>query len=231
VSVQGVVVLSMGAKRIGMMIVIAVFLVLIVFSARAGVSYVVQYRTHAALDLWQQSPDKKPTLDTWQGMLDSLKGMLAFDAKNADLQNALARLYFYRAGNMDSSAKQSLQDYKQAIAGYRTVITLRPSWPYGYLNLLYNKVFVGELDAEMRDSLLHLIQLSPWEKNTLSDTVKVAVFVWPHLDKQSQRVVRSYLLLTSEKRKGEVALALKESQLKDRFCQQIAAGKAMNVCP
>jgi len=230
VSAQGVSVLPTGAKRIGMMILITVLLVLIVFSARAGVSYVVQYRTHAALDHWQKSPDKRPTLNAWQGMLDSVKEMLAFDAKNADLQNALARLYFYRAGNMDSSAKQSLQDYKQAIAGYRTVIALRPSWPYGYLNLLYNKVFVGELDAEMRDSLLHLIQLSPWEKNTLSDTVKVAVFVWPGLDKQSQQAVKSYLLLTSEKRKGEVVRALKESQLKDRFCQQIARGQAMSVC-
>jgi len=231
VNAQEAVVSSVGNKRIWMMLTIVILLVLIGFSSRTGVSYVVQYRAHAAIDLWQQSPDKRPTLSVWQDMLGLVEGMLAFDINNADLQNALARLYFYRARNMDASVEQSLQDYKQAKVGYRAVITLRPTWPYGYLNLLYSKIFAGELDVEVRASLLNLIRLSPWEKNTLSDTVKVAVFVWPHLDKKSQSVVRTYLLLASEKRKGEVALALKESQLKDRFCQNIVTGETISVCP
>lgn len=228
-SAQGIV--MKGSKRVWMMFAVVVLLVLIVFSTRAGVSYVVQYRAHAAIDLWQQSSDKQPSLGVWQGMLNSVEGMLPFDMNNADLQSALARLYFYRARNMDASVKQSLQDYQQAILGYRTVITLRPAWPYGYLNLLYSKIFVGELDAEMRHSLLHLIQLSPWEKNTLSDIVKVAVFVWPYLDKESQEVVRSYLLLASEKRKGQVMLALRGKPLKERFCQKIMIGEVSSLCP
>ncbi|PCH54270.1 MAG: hypothetical protein COC22_00505 [Flavobacteriaceae bacterium] len=230
-NVQGAVAPVAGGKRIWIMCAIVVLLVLIVFSVRAGVSYVVQYRAHAAIDLWQQSPDKQPRLNAWQDMLSSVEKALVFDVKNADLQSALARLYFYRASNMNASTQQALQYYKQAMWHYRTVITLRPAWPYGYLNFLFGKIIVGELDAEMRQSLLHLIQLSPWEKNTLSDTVKVAVFVWPHLDKKSQQVVRPYLLLAADKRKDQVILALQEKSLKERFCKQIVMAKLSRLCP
>lgn len=219
-----------GLKRIWMMFVIILLLILLGFSARAGVSYVVQYRAHAAINLWQKSLDNKPSLAVWQDMLDSVKGMLDVDAGNPVLYNVQARLYFYRARNMDVSAQQSSQDYKQAMQGYRTVIAARPAWPYAYLSLLYSKILAHELDAEMVHSLLSVIKLSPWEKASLSDTVKAAVFVWSSLDAESRQIVKSYLLRVSDKRKGEVVLALKESRLTEYFCKNIAKNEAVSVC-
>ena len=213
-----------------MMVAIIILLLLIGFSARAGLSYVAQYRVNAAIDRWQLSSDKKTSLSDWQNLFASLETMLAIDGGNPDLHNAKARLYAYRAGKIDTDSGQRSEDYKQAMQGYRTVIALRPAWPYGYVNLLYAKVFNGELDAEMQHSLLRAIKLSPWEKNTLPDIVKVAVFVWPSLDMESKKVAKAYLLEASEKRRGEFEKALKSSQLKDYFCQTIVKTDRLTLC-
>ena len=218
-------------KRIGIMIVCIIFLLLLIgFAGRTGMSYVVQYRINAAVDLWQQSADKEPTPDVWQDMRDSVERALFFDQNNPELHFSLARLYFYRASSMDKTSKKSSQNYQQAMIGFRTVITLRPVWAYGYMNLLYAKISVGEMDAEMRQSLRQLIKLAPWEENTLSDIVKAAVYVWSYLDAQSQSVVKTYLIQVSEPRKGEVMLVLKAMHLKDRFCQQIVKGETITLC-
>ncbi len=213
-----------------MMLAIIILLLLIAFAARAGLSYVAQYRVNAAIDGWQLSLNKKSSLDDWQNMLSSLETMLEFDGRNPDLHNAKARLYAYRAARIDTDRGQRSEDYKQAMQGYRTVIALRPAWPYGYVNLLYAKVFNGELDAEMQHSLLRAIKLSPWEKNTLPDIVKVAVFVWPGLDMQSKKITKAYLLQASEKRRGEFEKALISSQLKDYFCQTIVKTDRLTLC-
>jgi len=218
---------SKGLKPIGMLFAVIFLLVLLVFSLRLGVSYVVQYRAYAAIFHWQQS---KPSLNDWQGMFDSVNGMLSLDTENAELLNVRGRLYFYRAKNMDESSQQSLQDYKHAMVDYRAVIALRPTWPHGFHNLLYTKVATNELDAEMRHSLLSLIKLGPWEKATLTDTVKAAVFAWYSLDVPSKNIVKSYVLSASEKRKGEVRIALKDKHYHAYFCKEIVKGEAVSLC-
>ncbi len=224
------IVLCKGLQRIWMMLAIIILLVLLGFAARAGVSYIVQYRAHTSLDFWQESLDHKPSLDEWQAMLDSVSSMINFDAGNPALQNARARLYYYRAANMGESKQQSIQYYKLALEGYRVVIVLRPAWPYGYLNLLYSKILLNELDAEMIHSLLSVIKLSPWEKASLSSTVKAAVFVWSSLDVKSQKIVKPYLLRVLDKRKAEVVTALKESQLTGYFCKEVVKGEDVVLC-
>jgi len=202
----------------------------LVFSLRTGVSYVVQYRTNAAIYVWQQSLAKKPSLNEWQDMLDSVEDMLVFDDKNPELLNVRGLLYFYRARNMPESVQKSLQDYKHAMVDYRAVIALRPAWPYGYHNLLYSKMLANEVDAEMHHSLLNLIKLAPWEKATLLDTVKASVFAWASLDVQSRKVVKSYLLSVSDKRQGEVRLALSDRRYQAYFCKQIVKGETVALC-
>jgi len=205
-------------------------LIFLAFGLRTGVSYVVHYRTDTTIYLWQQSLDNRPSLHEWQDRLDLLETILAFDDENPDLLNVRGRLYFYRAKNMAESVKKSLRDYKQAMVDYRAVIALRPAWPYGYLNLLYSKMLANEVDAEMRHSLLSLIKLGPWEKATLVDTVKAAVFAWPSLDVKSKRIVKSYLLSVSDKRKGELRLALSDSHYRAYFCQKIVKGETVALC-
>jgi len=222
--------LNKVTKRLLMMFLVLLLLFLLALSARTGVSYVAQYRAHTAVTFWQQSLNNKPSLSQWQDMLDLVETMLVFDDKNPELLNVRGRLYFYRARNMADSVKESLQDYKHAMVDYRAVIGMRPAWPYAYLSLLYSKVLSNELDAEMIHSLLRVIQLSPWEKASVSDTVKAAVFVWPSLDTKTQQLVRSYLLQVSDKRKGEFRSALKESQLSDYFCKNIANNNVTYFC-
>jgi len=213
-----------------MIFFVILLLVFLVFALRTGVSYVVQYRANAVVYSWQQSLDKRPTLNEWQDTLGLVEAMLAFDDKNPELLNVRGRLYFYRAQNMTKSVKESLQDYKHAMVDYRAVIALRPAWPHGYLNLLYSKMLANEVDAEMHHSLLSLIKLAPWEKATLLDTVKASIFAWASLDVKSKQVVKSYLLSVSEKRKGEVSLALKDNHYKAYFCKQIVKGETVALC-
>jgi hypothetical protein len=213
-----------------MILTVILLLIFLIFALRVGVSYVVQYRANTAVYLWQQSLDNRPTLNEWQDTLGLVETMLAFDDKNPELLNVRGRLYFYRARNMAESVKKSLQDYKHAMVDYRAVIALRPAWPHGYLNLLYSKMLANEVDAEMRHSLLSLIKLAPWEKATLIDTVKAAVFAWASLDVKGKQVVKSYLLSVSDKRKGEVRLALSDSHYQAYFCKQIVKGETVALC-
>jgi len=219
--------------KIAMMVIILLLMAgLIIFSARAGKSYVSQYRINATIDRWQhRAAINRPTLNRWQAMESIAIDALNSDSSNPDLQNALGRLYDYRAALMSDTGQHAIEYSRKAIDHYRTVISLRPVWPYGYLNLLYSKARTRVFDREFRHHLLRLIALAPWEKSTLPDIVQLASDAWLYLDIETRKQLKVYLLLAANQRTDDARKALKQRQQLGFFCTVIASETpALAVC-
>ena len=214
-----------------MMAAIIILLILIALAARAGVSYIVQYRGHAAVNAWWKQPvDKQPSLVVWKDMLNSVDRTLSFDPKNPDLYEVKGRIYYYRANFLEQEKRKKHDYFDKAKASFQQVTQLRPTWPYGYLNLLFTKLMIQEFDGEMNQSLQHLIHIGPWEKAVLSDLVKVILYTWPNLNVESKEVAKKYLQLVAEKRTGELRRVLKDENLKRAFCKDVFLGKELAEC-
>jgi len=209
-------------RYILILVMIAVLAALIMFSARSGLSYIAQYRLHAAIDSWIKNSDQKPLLNEWQEMQSMAADALAADTSNPDLHNGLGRLHEYRASSMALSKQESLQQMQHAIQHYRQVILLRPAWPYGYLNLVSSKARIGALDTEFSQSLLQLVKRAPWERNTLPAIVEYSTYAWPHLQKGTRTQLQPYLLQAAEKRTKDVKKSLQQTNLLNFFCSIIA---------
>lgn len=224
---------SLNRKRLILSaFIVLVLLYLIIFSARSGLSYISQYRLHATIDGWQKGEGDQPSLTGWQEMESMAVEALGSDSTNPDLHNALGRLYDYRGIAMSGPDQQRIEYAKKATVQYRQVIRLRPTWPYGYFNLMNSKAGIGALDAEFRQTLLRLIELAPWEENTLPGIVQVSTYAWPYLDIKSRIPIKEYLLLAAEKRMADVRKALRKKKLTVIFCAVIAHGeKPIKLCP
>ena len=219
----------MTGRRFLLLLPIPLLLWMMVQAGISGYSYLIQYRTNAALENWQEE-GVQPSFQAWQDLERSALTALSWDSMQPELLNAIGRLYGFRALRLAEMKDEKDQDLQHAAHYYRQVMKLRPAWPYGYLNLALLKANAGVLDAEFSGLLVHLTRLAPWDEKTLPLMVQMITRGWPYISVADRAELKPYLLLAARLRTNEVRMALQEYHSVNFFCAIINGKQPSKIC-
>jgi len=203
----------------------------VLWAFRFGMGYVQQYRIHAAIDRWQHST-KPMTVDQWNELEQEAKSALLWSPNEADLHNALGRIYALRTGDTGASKLLRRAYANKAIAEYSRVVALRPAWPYGWMNRAAVLADVDLFNAQFKQNLFMSIRLGPWERTTLPVNFRLAFQAWPYLNRDERKQLLPYLIKAATERKKDIWPTIQSKENRDFFCQAIIRNSAsLPFCP
>lgn len=88
--------------------------------------------------------------------------------------------------------REALAYARGAYVRFRAALRLRPTSPFLWSNLALTKLYLDEIDDELRTALRHADALGPWERPVQETVVFVGLAVWPDLGTEGREtVVRS----------------------------------------
>ena len=71
---------------------------------------------------------------------------------------------------------------RDARSHFRLALQQRPTSPFLWANLALTKLYLDEIDAELKTALRHADELGPWEPTVQQTILFVGLAVWPDLD-------------------------------------------------
>lgn len=95
----------------------------------------------------------------------------------------LARM---RASRIPREAHAAARDARARI---RQALVQRPTSPFLWANLALTKLYLDEIDGELRTALRHADELGPWEPSVQQTTLFVGLAVWRDLDPSLQQAL------------------------------------------
>ncbi|MCX7139852.1 MAG: hypothetical protein NT123_01895 [Proteobacteria bacterium] len=162
-------------------IALFVFLALVATQvARLGASGLLVQLGQFEIDRWEaksRSPDKEELKRSAQFFADSLSYV-------SDNPWALEAAGALDLAKMRGSRvpREALAATKSAYARIRQALIQRPTSPFLWANLALTKLYLNEIDGELRAALRHADELGPWEPTVQQTVLFVGLAVWRDLD-------------------------------------------------
>ena len=78
---------------------------------------------------------------------------------------------------------------REAYTHYKKAISLRPTWPYAWVNLALVKYRLGETDDEFYYALHKADELGPWEPGVQRVIVDIGLHYWNSLSSDERKFV------------------------------------------
>lgn len=78
--------------------------------------------------------------------------------------------------------REALAVTRSAHARFRQALQQRPTSPFLWANLALTKLYLDEIDDELRTALRHADELGPWEPAVQQTVLLVGLAAWPALD-------------------------------------------------
>jgi len=144
--------------------------------------------THADIKTWQQNravPDK----ESWQESFDSIQAAIKYDPNNPEYLGDEAQLYRYKAIMSDSRPSKAIAAYREALAKYQHLLTLRPSWAPYWSSIIAIKHELWEYDELMIKALRNAARLAPWFKANQRIILQAGFHGWAFIDAETRGVV------------------------------------------
>jgi tetratricopeptide (TPR) repeat protein len=158
----------------------SLLLVLSVVAAAAGMADI--YRGEAAVLIGEidGSEDEAGTaLWAWeqaQRYLWLASRLAPFDAQ---VLGDLGELYEYRMAEVPAPGTGA--DLDRALDYYRQALTLRPAWPYAWVDIAALKITRQHIDAEYAHAMQRALTLGPWQANVQASIAGGGLTVWNKL--------------------------------------------------
>jgi tetratricopeptide (TPR) repeat protein len=140
------------------------------------------------LEKWRS---EKITLndDDWDKLRADLSYALEHDPENPDIHEYLALAIEGRFANTAPVNKEAMPSRREAYAHYKESISIRPSWPYAWVNLALVKYRLGETDDEFYHALHKADELGPWEPGVQRVIVDIGLHSWNSLSHDERNFV------------------------------------------
>jgi hypothetical protein len=85
--------------------------------------------------------------------------------------------------------REALAVTRDARVRFRQALLLRPTSPFLWANLALAKLYLNEIDDELRTALRHANELGPWEPNVQQTVLFVGLAVWRDLDPELRQAL------------------------------------------
>ena len=172
------------------LLIISAFL-LLGMSAYTGMLLYANYSassSHAEIKSWQESkiiPGEK----NWQEAFDSNQVAIKFDPNNPEYLGYEAQLYRYKAIMPDTRPSKAIAAYREALAKYQHLLTLRPSWAPYWSSIISIKYELWEYDELMINALNNAARLAPWFKSNQHIILRAGFHGWANIDVETRGVI------------------------------------------
>jgi len=161
---------------------------LIVFITKLGIADIHAHQSYRTLKAWQLSPFDMSD-NEWDEIQHNLERAREFDPENPELLMASGLAYEGRFAYDAVQYPQAREDREKALAYYRQSVKLRPSWPYGWIDLALVKYRLGELNQEFYDALAISAELGPWEPGVQRVIIDIGLHGWDHINDDAHTLV------------------------------------------
>jgi tetratricopeptide (TPR) repeat protein len=144
--------------------------------------------SQAEIKSWQESmiiPDEK----NWQEAFDSNQVAIKFDPNNPEYLGYEAQLYRYKAIMPDTRPSKAIAAYREALAKYQYLLTLRPSWAPYWSSIISIKYELWEYDELMITALNNAARLAPWFKSNQHIILRAGFHGWSLIDDETRKVI------------------------------------------
>ena len=140
------------------------------------------------LEKWRS---EKITLndDDWDKLRADLSYALKHDSDNPDIHEYLALAIEGRYADIAPENNQAMPSRREAYAHYKKSISVRPSWPYAWVNLALVKYRLGETDDEFYHALHKADELGAWEPGVQRVIVDIGLHYWKSLSRNEKKFV------------------------------------------
>ena len=144
------------------------------------------------LEKWRS---EKITLkdDDWDKLREDLSYALEHDPDNPDIYEYLALAIEGRYADIPPENKEAMPSRREAYVHYKKSISLRPTWPYAWVNLALVKYRLGETDDEFYHALHKADELGPWEPGVQRVIVDIGLHNWNSLSRDERKFVMSII--------------------------------------
>ena len=127
--------------------------------------------------------------DDWDKLSADLSFALELDSDNPNIHEYLALAIEGRYANIAPKNIEAMPSRREAYAHYKKSISLRPTWPYAWVNLALVKYRLGETDDEFYHALHKADELGPWEPGVQRVIVDVGLHYWKSLSRNERKFV------------------------------------------
>ena len=176
----------------GALALAAVLALLAMQAKRTGDAYAWQFQSQSRLREWRQAKIA-PSLDEWRVQQQHMQAALQVMPHNAAFITTLGLLDEFRAFRLEKRPREAFSHALRAIALYKQAAALNPAWMYGWLNLARLKWRLGRIDDEFFDAYMHVVRLGPWEKDSMTLLLAMALTTHELFPRRRQEQMLAYL--------------------------------------
>ncbi len=197
--------MKLTISRVLSLIAIPCLLYLTYIAGSWGLADIYARSSITVLDKWRYGK-KILDGDDWDKLRADLSYALEHDPDNPNIHQYLALALEGRFANTAPKNKEAMPSRREAYAHYKKAISLRPTWPYAWMNLALVKYRLGETDDEFYHALHKADELGPWEPGVQSVIVDIGLHYWNSLSRNERKFVLNIIdkSLHHSKRKHSV---------------------------
>lgn len=221
-------------NRIILSSLIILLSVLILFIAKLAIADAYAHQSYRTLKAWQLSPFEMSTKE-WDGIRNNIERAHELDPGNPELLMALGLAHEGRFAHYAVQLPEAEQDRKKALVYYRQSVKLRPSWPYGWIDLALVKYRLGELDREFYDALAISTELGPWEPGVQKVIIEIGLHGWNEINDDAHTLVldtiKKAVVHSDKKHVSSIIKQLKQYNILYYACLSVGDDPYLqNVC-
>jgi len=142
---------------------------------------------NAARD-WKKN-ELVPTQEDWSRYQSSLDKALQHDPTNSEFYRTLGQVIEGPYRKYQLGDKEALEARTTAAEYYRESIKLRPTWPYGYVDLALVKFRLLQIDDEFYDAMFASMEYGPWEPDIQRVVSEIGMVLWNILEDREREFI------------------------------------------
>ena len=151
---------------------------------------------------WKGS--KTPSDEEWEKVRSKLEKSLAYHPDFPLYVELLGTIHLTRSLNILLDDGETEQARSKAGNYFREVVTLRPSWPYAWANILWIKTQDEDYDDEFFHALDRSIALGSWESKVQHIVTDTSLSAWDKLDDARRRAALGTMKQTLHRNPKEI---------------------------
>jgi len=116
---------------------------------------------------------------------------------------------------------QQRSDLLETAAGhYRKALSVRPLWPYSWVNLLSVKDKLGQVDMEFNKALHRAVETGPWEPRLQLAVITTGLRRWDRLRRTERNLIREEIIKSLKTQPREVFMIARTFNRPDLVCDE-----------
>jgi polysaccharide biosynthesis protein VpsP len=174
--------------RVMLLILIVLLSVLILFIGKLGLADIYAHKSYSTLKKWQLAPFTMSDRE-WNAIQTSLEKAHHYDPENPEIMMAAGLAHEGRFAFSAVELPEARPARLIALAYYRESVKLRPTWPYGWVDLALVKYRLGEIDDEFYNALNTSAELGPWEPGVQKVIIDIGLHGWSLMNEDAHTLV------------------------------------------